>query len=144
MTSDDDARQKLSRVLDPLVDDILSLSDEEILAETQEGGGDPALLAAEVGNELAAAMSAVGKKRLAEARAAINSVSTLRRHPSITTMSLPDKTRILQQFAANDRPLQNRLTMAARKGDGISEEEIDTVLLDLIELGALDDKGNVR
>lgn len=142
--SADDPRQKLSRIVDPLVDDLLSLSDEEVLAEAREDGGDPALLAAEVGKELAAAVGAAGRQRLADARKQLGGVRALRKHPSITGLPASEKDRILRQFAANDSPLQKRLTMAARNGDGLSEEEMDTVLLDLIELGALDEEGNIR
>ena len=34
--------------------------------------------------------------------------------------------------------------MAARKGEGASEREIDDILRDLRDLGAIDDQGNPR
>jgi hypothetical protein len=140
----DDPRQELAWVVDPVVDDLLSLSDEELLAEVRADGHDPALLATEVQKELAAAVGVAGRLRLAEARAQLTSVRTLRRQPSITGLPLATKEQILRTFAANDGPLRERLTMAARNGDGLTEGEMDTVLLDLVELGAIDGEGKVR
>ena len=54
------------------------------------------------------------------------------------------KQEILAQFAANDGRLRDRMTMAARKGEGASEREIDDILRDLRDLGAIDDQGNPR
>ncbi|WP_421933940.1 hypothetical protein [Phenylobacterium sp.] len=142
--SADDSRRKLSRIVDPLIEDLLALSDEELIAEVIADGGDPAVLAAEVGGEIAAAMAAHGKRKLAAARDELGAVRALRNRPAITALPATEKQKILQAFAANDGPLKNRLTMAARHGDGLSEQEVDTVLLDLVELGALDDEGNIR
>ena len=38
--------------------------------------------------------------------------------------------------------LKSRLTMAARNGEGITEQEMDSILADLRELGVIDDEGN--
>lgn len=142
--SSDDPRQKLSRVVTSLVDDVMSTTDEEILNESRVDDGDPEALAAEVRKELSAAMAAAGKRRLAEARKQLNGVRALRNHPSITGLSLTEKESILRKFSANDNPLQQKLTMAARNGDGLTEQEIDSILVDLMELGALGDVGYGR
>lgn len=142
--SADDPRQRLSRVIAPIVDELLSMSDEEIVAETQEEGCDPEVLAAEVSKELAAAVSEAGKRRLADARKQFDGLRALRNHSAIAALSPARKEAILRQFSANDNPLQKRLTMAARGGEGLSEEEMNSVLIDLVELGALDSEGNVR
>ena len=142
--SHDDSRQKLCLVLDPIVEDLLSLSDEEILAEAHEEGLDVELLAAEVRKRYAAAISAVGKRRLADARSKLEAVRAFRSAPAITSLSVSEKEQLLRKFAANDNPLQRRLTMAARNGGGLTEAEMDAVLLDLIELGALNSEGTAR
>lgn len=141
--SADEPRQKLTRILDPLIDDLMSLSDDEVLAEFREDGFDPELAASEVAGELAAAMSTAGKKRLEAARAQLNSVKAFRHQPGVIGLSATEKDRILREFAANDRPLQQRLTLAARNGQGMTEDEVNSVLLDLVELGALDSEGKV-
>jgi transposase len=62
---------------------------------------------------------------------------------ALVALSLDEKEQILQRFAANDRPLRERLTMAARNGDGMTEGEVDDVLENLISLGALNPDGSV-
>jgi len=141
--SADDPRQKLLNLLDHLVLDLFSTSDEDIVAEALAGGLDPEAISAEVKSTMASACARAGKLRLAAARAQLNGVSALRSRPSITGLPAQKKDAILRRFAANDNPLQQRLTMAARNGDGLSEEEVDSVLLDLVELGAVDDQGNI-
>ena len=142
--SNDDPRQTLSQIIDPLIDDIFSLSDEELLAEIREDGEDPDVVAADVARETAIAINRAGKRRMNAARAELNAVRTIRRSPTVTGLSRGEKEKILSTFAANDRPLQDRLTMAARSGQAMTEEEVDSVLLDLVELGALDQEGNPR
>ena len=140
----DDHRQQLSRVLDPIIEDLLSSSDEELLAEAREDGLDIDLIAAEVRKEFAAALSIVGKSRLAEARTKLEAIRSLRSSPAITSLSIAEKEQLLRQFAANDNPLQKRLTIAARNGGSLTEAEMDAVLLDLVELGALSSDGRMR
>lgn len=142
--SADGPRQKLNRIVERTVDDLWVVSDEELLAEFHESGEDPISAASEVARELEAAVRAAGKVRLQQARSQFNAVYALRRTPSVTGLSMPEKERILQSFAANDRPLQQRLTLAARNGQGMTEAEVDSVLLDLVELGALDNDGKPR
>lgn len=142
--SADDPRQKLLSILDPLVEDILSMSDEDVLAEAREEGLDLDAASAEVATVLAAAQAAAGRARLAAARAQVDGVRSFRSRSSITGLSASEKEIILRRFSANDNPLQERLTMAARNGQSLTEQEVDTVLLDLVELGALDDQGNIR
>jgi len=135
--NNDEPRQKLSRVLEPIVEDIFALSDEEILAEAYEDGLDLDLLIAEVQMGYAAAMSVAGKHRLSQARAELEAVRSFRSAAAITGLSASEKEQVLRKFAANDNPLQKRLTMAARNGGSLTEAEMDAVLLDLVELGAL-------
>lgn len=55
------ARSALDRLEDALVEDILNASDEDILAEIREDGGeDPAAIAAEVQAIFAAALNRTG------------------------------------------------------------------------------------
>lgn len=140
--SADEARQKLLRIIGPLVDDIMSLSDDEVILEVRDEGRDPATVAASAAGEIASAIAAAGRARLAEARAHLDGVTAFRHGSGVVGKSLREKEQILQSFAANDGPLRSRLTMAARSGEGLTEEEVDSILLDLIELGALEADNN--
>ena len=123
-------RAALDRLADALVDDILNASDEDILAEITEEHGDPARLAAEMralfertALEAGKAKLAVAKQAAAEARRKgatvlrIDPAEARRRYPRITAP----------------------LTLAARKGEGQSERDVDSAIEDLAELGAFEE-----
>ena len=61
-------RNALDRLADALVDDILSASDEEILAEAQEDGIDPTKLVGQLREVFERAATEAGKAKLAAAR----------------------------------------------------------------------------
>jgi len=82
----------------------------------------------------------VAEDRPARAEGFLN----VERSARLTGLSLTEKERIIDQFSENDPRLRGRLTLAARKGQGASELEIDGVLEDLIELGVIDEAGNPR
>lgn len=135
---------KLLRLTDALVADLMSLTDEALLQETTEDGDDPEAVAVEVRTTLQAAVLREGKGRLAKARGSLDAARTARAGSVLLSLPLPRKQQILGQFAANDGRLRERLTMAARKGEGASEREVDDILRDLRDLGAIDDEGNPR
>ncbi len=135
---------QLSNLLDALVDDLMSLSDENLLADAREAGADPAREAAAMRRMLDAALAAEGRGRLVRARAALDGARAGRPPSGILELPTAEKQRIVAGFAANDSRLRSRLTMAARKGEGASEREVDGILQDLRDLGAIDEDGNPR
>jgi len=144
MTRKANDEAKLLRLTDALVADLMSLTDEALLRETTEDGNDPEVVADEVRAALQAAVLREGKARLAKARGGLDAARTARTGGVLLGLPLPRKQQILGQFAANDGRLRERLTMAARKGEGASEREVDDILRDLRDLGAIDDEGNPR
>ena len=52
------------------------------------------------------------------------------------------KRALIQRFAKNDSALKQKLTLAARKGED-TEADMDSFIDDLIDLGIIDDEGNV-
>ncbi len=134
----------LFQLADALVDDLMALSDEELLNEVREGGADPEALASELREKVEARIAAGNKARLAKAREEINATRAARASSGVVSLPLARKQQIIGLFAANDGQLRQRLTMAARKGEGASEREVDDILRDLLDLGAIDDKGDPR
>lgn len=134
----------LFQLADALVDDLMALSDEELLNEVREGGADPEALASELREKIEARIAADNKARLAKAREEINAARAARASSGVVSLPLARKQQIIGLFAANDGQLRQRLTMAARKGEGASEREVDDILRDLLDLGAIDDKGDPR
>lgn len=77
-------REALDRLADALVDDILNASDEEILEEFREDGGDPEQHAAEMLALFEKSVTIANKRRLAEAAtaAAADRAAAARRPPA--------------------------------------------------------------
>lgn len=130
----------LNRLLDELADDLMNLSDAELLAELAVDGLDVDAEVAAARDAIAGGVARAGQLRLAEARAAVSRDRKAR----VVRMPLRADQRdiVLARFANDDPKLKSRLTMAARKGEGITEREMDAILDDLRELGVIDDEGN--
>ena len=137
-------RQDFDRVLEALAEDIFNASDEEIDQLLHEVGVEPSEAAKDTRALVAAATAEVGFRRLAEARTQLDRVRSIRSQTAVTRLADHEKDAILRRFAASDKPLQERLTMAARNGGKLSESEVNSVLLDLVELGAIDSGGHDR
>ena len=141
MSGVDDPRRPLFNMLDVQADDIMSLSDEDVLREVREAGLDPGEEARRVRAQFTKIVAAAGRSRLETARVALEA----RRGTgagNVLTLPVGRKAQIVAAFAANDVQLRSRVTIAARQGDGASEREIDSILRDLRDLGAIDDEGN--
>ncbi len=144
MTPKSDDKLDLFHFADALVDDLMVLSDEELLGEVRQEGADPEALSKELREKIEATTAIDNKARLARAREEMNAARAARASSGVVSLPLARKQHILGQFAANDGQLRHRLTMAARKGEGASEREVDDILRDLMDLGAIDDEGNPR
>lgn len=143
MSGKEDAALKLGRIADALVEDLARMPDGEFLAECQEAGLDPAALAKEARSAVADAIAKAGKQRMAAARAGA-ARSAARPAAGVVLLPLAEKRRIVERFAANDTGLQAKLTLAARKGEGESEVDIDSFLRALVELGVIDADGRPK
>jgi hypothetical protein len=69
------AREALDRLADAFVEDILNMSDEEILAEFREDHGDPDQHADKMRELIEESVMIANKQRLAEAKAACSAAS---------------------------------------------------------------------
>lgn len=138
-TKRDKSADQLDRALDRMVEDISATSDKEILSEAIVAYGSIGGAVARVQSALKEAQKRSGKKKLEEARAELAAVKSITPFSGVTGLSIAAKRKILQRFAENDNP---KLTMAARNGVPIGEAEIDGMLEDLIEIGAIDEQGN--
>lgn len=126
----------LDRLTDALVEDILALSDEEILAEAQEDGIDVSQYAADMRSVFSRIDFEQGKTKLAIAREEMEAARA-----SATNVVRLDHEQLRARYkqVLDGKPaLAQELTMAARKGDGQSEKDHDQMIEDLLELGALD------
>jgi hypothetical protein len=131
----------LHLLADELVADLMKMSDAELLAEVKAEGLDPEEEAARVRETIRAAIMERGKARLKAARSALEAARATgpgSRRP----LQVQDRRAVLARFANDDEKLRERLTMAARNGEEITDQEIETILNDFRDLGAIDDEGN--
>jgi hypothetical protein len=132
-TNSNDARDALRRLADALAEDVLSAPDSEILEEAAEIHGDPAKLAADMLKLFEQTMSEQGKERLAAAREAV--AADRRRPAAVFRLPPAEARRRLQQLIAADPETARKLTVAARKGEGLSDDDVQSMLEDFEELG---------
>lgn len=129
------ARDALDRLADALVEDILSASDEDILAELREVEGDPERHAADMRARFEKSLIAANKKKLVAARAGVAASRRLAGTPAPAIDITAARARLR---AALDVPgVAQKLTLAARKESELSDTDILSMLDDLRELGVL-------
>lgn len=133
MTGNNSGSDPLASAIDMLVQDILEMSDEELLREVKERGEDPKEIAERMRALFGKAIAVQGRQRLAAARSAVNAdasrrATSMNRDPAAARRRLDS---IMQRFPGTAA----KLTMAARKGNGLSDNDVLSMLEDLEELG---------
>lgn len=123
----------LDRLADAFVDDLMSLSDEELRAEIAADHGDPAAFAGAARAVFNRAIATCGKDKLARAKAAV-AVDRARRS-NVTRLDPKEARRRLASVVANDAETHRKLTLAARKGERLSDNDVAGMLEDLTDLG---------
>lgn len=133
--NDKKERAALDRLAETLVDDILSASDEEILAEFRATHGDPDAHAAAMRALFEKSVVVANKRRLAAAKAGAAASRRAGAAPGVPVDIAGARARLR---AALDAPgASQKLTLAARKEGELSDADIAGMLDDLAELGLL-------
>jgi len=129
-----DDRDALDRVTANLADDLLNTSDDALLKEVREDGGDPQAVAAHGLAIFEKAASFVAKSRLAAAKAAV--AATRLGHQNVIPIGPTEARALLTRVLAHHPEATNNLTLAARKAVGeASDADVRDMLEDLSELG---------
>ena len=131
----------LDQFFDDLLDDLMRLSDAELIEEVEGQEGDPAVNAERTRAIVQTVVVEHGKERMRTARHALQAARTAPAS-SERVVRVQDRQFVLDRFANDDRGLQAKLTLAARQGGDASDEELNSILGDLRELGAIDEEGN--
>ncbi len=137
----DQTREQLGRLGWALSRDVDELSEEALFREAEERFGDPAKAITETRSLINAAVAAHGKRRLAAARQGYAALAGKARS-KVVALPLDKKRELIERFARDDRALREKLTMAARNEED-QGADIDSFLEDLVELGVVDEEGNV-
>lgn len=129
-------REELERIEDALVDSILNASGDEPRDELAAAGLDPDACIAEVEATIAAAKAECARKHLDEVRAELAAWRGRDRKANMTAL---DAARAkFERLRSADPELKQRIMLAARKGDGLSDSDMEALLEDLAALEELE------
>lgn len=131
-------REELERIEDALVDSILNASGDELREELAAAGLDPDSCIAEVDVTIAAAKAESARNRLTEARTEL--AAWRRRDPKVNAAALDAARAKFDRLRSGDQDLKQRMMLAARKGDGLSDSDMEALLKDLAALDELEGK----
>jgi hypothetical protein len=138
MTGNDrDDKKELVRLAEALIQNVVTQSDDDIIAEAAEDYGDANATAERMRALVTAAANRAGRLKLEAARAALQG-ARLRTSAQVMEGSFEDKKRLLLQLIAKNKAVAQRLTLAARNADDLTESDLDSMLEDLRDLGLFD------
>lgn len=144
MTDYKEKRSQLDALTEALVNDILTTPDAELLNEVRESGGDPAAIAKKTRAAYAAALVSVGKNWLAAAKTAAKAERDAATDLAVTKLD-PAAARARLNALLDQHPeTRDKLTLAARKGQGLSDSDVESMLQDLAQLGVPFPQGKDR
>lgn len=137
--------EQLDRLTDALVNDIIELSDEETIVEAKEEHGDPSEEISRLRGVIRNALLSAAKAKLEDAKNQLNTYNTGVRKNNVIKLSINEKRNIIERFTTQDPELTKKLTLAARKGEGVqTENDIEGMFEDMLELGLIDEDGNPK
>lgn len=131
-------REELQRIEDALVDSILNASGDDLRDELSAAGLDPDACIADVEATIAATKAAHARNRLEGARAEL--AAWRRRLPQASVTALDAARARFERLKSGDPDLKQRIMLAARKGEGLSDSDLKALLEDLAMLEALEDR----
>lgn len=137
--------EQLDRLTETLVADVLDLTDEEVLAEAATDYADPRAEAERIRGVFEKAIARAAKAKLIATQNAVAAHKTMPVENDPVVIPLATKRAVINRFVSQNQELQKKLTLAARKGHGIeTENDINGMFDDLVELGIIDEQGNPK
>ncbi len=130
------ARSELQRIEDALIESIINSTDEELRDEIVAAGDDLTKFIADVDATIASARIVSAKKRLEKAKA---EVATFKSHDQNISTAERNAARVyLDQIRSTDQELASKMMMAARKGEGFSDRDLEGLFDDIARLRRLE------
>jgi len=143
MTKKTTSIEQLEKLTDALVEDILKLSDKEVLLEAKEQFSDPSEKCNHIRDAMHKTILHASKNKFSEAKSQLHSYKKEDKRNNVISFS--HKKSVIENFTSKNFNLKQKLTLAARKGEGIqTENDIDGMFEDLLELGMIDEEGNPK
>jgi hypothetical protein len=135
------ACEELERLENALTESMLTATEQDLREELRAAGSDPDALIGEIDATIARARAECSRQRMATARAEIAAWRDQGVKPN--KLALDEARNRLQRLRSGDSELDSRMMLAARKGEGLSERDMEGLLEDLAELERLErEKGN--
>ena len=126
---------ELERIEDAVVDSLLEATGENLRKEIVEAGGNPDGVIARVGTAIRSAQANSARRRLEQAR---GELSRWRAKGATTASEREAARQRLEQLRSGRVDPAAPMTMAARKGEGLSESDEQGLIEDLAELERLE------
>jgi len=140
MSADENrSKMDLEGLLGNLADAVERASPEDLLAEAKAAGQDTAEIASDVKSTLLDAIRSFEQRKLHAARARYRTRSTELGRRRILLPASPDARRRLLLEAATNNQRVAQVTARFRDLKELSDEDVQSALEDLMELGVLDD-----
>ena len=137
--------EQLEKLTDALVEDIIELSDQEILLEAKEQFNDLSEENNHIRGVINSAVLRASKIKLLEAKKQVNEYKKIAKRNNVIAITNSQKKSVIENFTTQDPDLNQKLTLAARKGEGIqTENDIEGMFEDMLELGLIDEEGNKK
>lgn len=133
MTAKPITDEKLLRLADALFEELLATPDTELLAELEQCGLTVTDVEAQAAADLDAALARIGKAKLLAAQEAVAREPRRSRRSRPTNVASARK-RLSQAFSSGDAA-KARMTLAARLGQDMPDEDIEGLIDDAADLG---------
>jgi hypothetical protein len=132
------AADKFRALRNAVSDEILSMTDEDILVDARNSGLDPDDIALTMKSKAMNMITNIRKQKLKSIRENLNAAQPKLVKP-IATLSLEEKKKKILEFFA--KPNTN-YSLAFRNGDRQSESDWESLWDDIVEQGLLDDESS--
>lgn len=133
------SKEELDRLGEALAEELLDASDEEILADI-DAKSSLAEMRAKIESAIEAGKRAAKKATLSNARRELEAAKEAPAQPT-TVVSLEEKRKRLQKAISDADSDDSRITLAAREGKGVPDEDIDGLFDDAKHLGLFGEDG---
>ena len=130
------AREQLDRIEDALIESILGASEAELREGMAERGEDPDKCLLRMEQIIAGAKAACGKRRMARAKSELQKWRA--GQPKTLKFDREAARARFEKIRSQDPELASKMLLAARKGEGLSERDMEGLLEDLAKLERLD------
>ena len=130
------ACEELERIEKALVESLLNANEHDLREELTAAGKDPDSCVADIDATIARARAECARSRMETARAELAAWRGQGMKPG--KIDLEEARARLQRLRSSDAGLDSKMMMAARKGEGLSENDLEGLLDDLAELERLE------